>query len=63
MGQRDYDGRTALHIAAAEGHTEAVRFLVDTCRVIKDPKDRWGFTPEVEARRGGYEAIASYLSL
>uniref|UniRef100_A0A8C2HG49 glutaminase n=1 Tax=Cyprinus carpio TaxID=7962 RepID=A0A8C2HG49_CYPCA len=33
MEQRDYDSRTALHIAAAEGHTEVVRFLLEACKV------------------------------
>jgi ankyrin repeat protein len=36
----DYDGRTALHLAAAEGHIRCVRFLLDICRVKHDPKDR-----------------------
>ena len=29
----DYDGRTPLHLASAEGRIEAVEFLVDTCQV------------------------------
>uniref|UniRef100_A0A8C1VYM0 glutaminase n=1 Tax=Cyprinus carpio TaxID=7962 RepID=A0A8C1VYM0_CYPCA len=39
MEQRDYDSRTALHIAAAEGHTEVVRFLLEACKVNPGPKD------------------------
>lgn len=40
MEQRDYDSRTALHVAAAEGHVEVVKFLLEACRVNPVPKDR-----------------------
>uniref|UniRef100_A0A674F3I3 glutaminase n=1 Tax=Salmo trutta TaxID=8032 RepID=A0A674F3I3_SALTR len=39
MEQRDYDSRTALHVAAAEGHVEVVKFLLEACRVNPVPKD------------------------
>uniref|UniRef100_A0A8D9F7G9 glutaminase n=1 Tax=Cacopsylla melanoneura TaxID=428564 RepID=A0A8D9F7G9_9HEMI len=39
MSLSDYDGRTALHLAAAEGHEECVQFLIE-CGVDIDVKDR-----------------------
>ncbi|XP_013916646.1 PREDICTED: glutaminase liver isoform, mitochondrial-like [Thamnophis sirtalis] len=42
MEQKDYDSRTALHVAAAEGHLEVVKFLIEACRVNPFVKDRWG---------------------
>jgi glutaminase len=40
MTLSDYDGRTALHLAAAEGHFECVQFLIEQCNVPCNPKDR-----------------------
>ncbi|XP_007428328.1 glutaminase liver isoform, mitochondrial isoform X2 [Python bivittatus] len=45
MEQKDYDSRTALHVAAAEGHLEVVKFLMEACRVNPFVKDRWGNIP------------------
>jgi len=41
MNIGDYDGRTALHLVAAEGHLRCVRFLLDVCKVKHNPMDRW----------------------
>ncbi|XP_063076484.1 glutaminase liver isoform, mitochondrial-like [Engraulis encrasicolus] len=41
----DYDRRTALHVAAAEGHEDVVLFLTQICKVNPLVKDRWGNTP------------------
>ena len=40
MNIADYDGRTALHVAAAEGQEQAVRFLLEKCSVNVNIKDR-----------------------
>ena len=39
----DLDGRTALHIAACEGHTDVVELLLSRKANI-DARDRWGST-------------------
>uniref|UniRef100_A0A915LB80 glutaminase n=1 Tax=Romanomermis culicivorax TaxID=13658 RepID=A0A915LB80_ROMCU len=40
MSLGDYDGRTALHLAAAEGWKSCVNFLLNKCRVNHVPRDR-----------------------
>ncbi|KAI6221261.1 No extended memory [Aphelenchoides besseyi] len=46
----DYDKRTALHLAASEGHPDVLRFLINTAKVKLDPRDRWQRTPLHDAR-------------
>jgi len=46
--------RTALHLAAAEGHATIVEFLIKHAPVeqrqeLLSPRDRWGATPLNEA--------------
>lgn len=42
----DLDGRTALHIAACEGHADVVRLLL-SYRANIDARDRWGSTVSI----------------
>ena len=58
----DYDMRTALHLAAAEGKVEAVRALVDELGAAKNPTDRWGKTPLQEAQANQHAEIVAILS-
>ncbi|XP_007560902.1 glutaminase kidney isoform, mitochondrial-like isoform X1 [Poecilia formosa] len=61
MEQRDYDSRTALHVAAAGGHTDAVTFLTQICKVNPYIKDRWGNTPLDDAMQFGHDVVISVL--
>nr|CDJ80161.1 Ankyrin and Glutaminase domain containing protein [Haemonchus contortus] len=57
----DYDGRTALHVAAAEGHMHLVKFFVNVAKVNHQPRDRWGRTPLDDARAFHHEDCVRFL--
>uniref|UniRef100_A0A8D0C1F6 glutaminase n=1 Tax=Salvator merianae TaxID=96440 RepID=A0A8D0C1F6_SALMN len=61
MEQKDYDSRTALHVAAAEGHLEVVKFLVEACRVNPFVKDRWACHANKWAAIGETDMRVSHL--
>ncbi len=60
LDRADYDGRTPLHLAAAEGQEEAVRYLLAQ-GVLLEPHDRWGNTPLDDAGRHGREPVIALL--
>ncbi|XP_029450678.1 glutaminase liver isoform, mitochondrial isoform X2 [Rhinatrema bivittatum] len=61
MEQKDYDSRTALHVAAAEGHLDVVKFLVEACRVNPFVKDRWGNIPLQDAIQFNHLEVVKLL--
>ncbi|XP_062842949.1 glutaminase 2b isoform X2 [Trichomycterus rosablanca] len=61
LDQKDYDYRTALHIAAAEGQVEAVKFLTLSCKVNPIVKDRWGNIPLDDALQFGHGDVVKIL--
>ena len=56
----DYDRRTPIHLAAAEGQAHVVKYFIDKGAEI-NPLDRWGGTPLDDARRHGHAEVAELL--
>jgi serine/threonine protein kinase len=57
---RDYDRRTALHVAASEGHLVVVKFLVENGAKMHR-SDRWGGSPLDDAHRHQQTDVVTYL--
>lgn len=57
----DYDKRTPLHIAAAEGKLSLVELLVVEGGADLAAADRWGNTPLAEAQRVDAAQVVAYL--
>jgi len=56
----DYDRRTPLHLAAAEGHLEVVQYFIAQ-KAKLNPRDRWGNSPLDEAIRHDKSDVAELL--
>ncbi len=56
----DYDGRTALHLAASEGQKRVASYLLERGADWR-LKDRWGATALDDARRDGHDAVVELL--
>jgi ankyrin repeat protein len=56
----DYDHRTALHLAAAEGHLDVIKFLVQQGADVNS-LDRFGNAPLDEAILHGNDEEAEFL--
>ena len=57
----DYDKRTALPLAASEGHLDVVKLLVEELGARLSPVDRWDGTPLDDALRGNHTPVEVYL--
>ena len=60
INEGDYDGRTALHVAACEGHLHIVEYLLRLGANVR-ARDRFGNSPLDDARRETHPAVAELL--
>lgn len=57
---RDYDRRTALHVAASEGHVDVCKLLVERGAKV-NRSDRWGGSPLDDAHRHRQKEVIAFL--
>ena len=60
LNSADYDGRTAVHLAASEGQTDVLEYLIAQ-GVKLDPVDRWNGTPLDDAKRENHHGAVKLL--
>lgn len=58
----DFDDRTALHVAACEGHAKVVEFLLNQGANV-NARDRWGSTPLSDAKHYGSKDVCKILEM
>ncbi|MEM6850792.1 MAG: glutaminase A [Pseudomonadota bacterium] len=61
LNEPDYDGRTALHLAASDGRLAMARYLIRHGAGV-DCADRWGNTPLDDARAAGHADIVDAIT-
>lgn len=61
MNLADYDGRTALHLAACENHKECVAYLLKHCGCDSTLKDRWDNSALEDAAKGGFTDVVKLI--
>jgi len=61
LNYADYDQRTPLHVAAAEGQTKVVEFLLNR-QANPEPLDRWGRKPIDDAKTHEHTQIVTMLA-
>ncbi len=60
LNDGDYDMRTPMHLAAAEGRIDVIHYFISLKLDLK-PKDRWGGTPMRDAESGNHKEIIALL--
>ena len=56
----DYDGRSALHVAASEGQLTVIAFLLELGAAV-NAKDRFGHTPLQDVVKHAHVDVARLL--
>jgi glutaminase len=61
INSADYDSRTALHLAASNGHMNVLEYLASDKDIKLDPEDRVKGTPLQDAINHGHAAVQRFL--